>query len=953
MPRAEGGERPDERDERDEQDAPAVTGLLQAALDWARSGWAVFPLLPRRKEPLLARAHPKPVTCRGKVDGCDLQGHGVYDATRDEATIRAWWFKNPNANVGGAAGSGRLVVDVDPRKGGTADGLPETRRHATGGLDGGSHWVYELAPDAVGVVLSGDDRFGPGRDCKTGDGSYIMLPPSIHPISGNRYAVADARKARVLTRDDLPGLFVSGDGSGGPGSARRPGRSHGGAPGGSGASGASGGGSVRSTQSKLLANPPVGEGSGRNSWLTQNAGHYAKLYRAQEDLYRVHCNLAAKMLKPPLDEAEVAKTVASAWDMEHRNHPERDLTPETGWLVGKGDEIWTRVKLSEGEGGGYAEAQWADFDLKVNGVVIDPERERAYDVTVHRKRDGAKLDDLLEAGVTADQRKLAAWLANHGVAIVPPDNISPRGGGRGERLTRYLESQGGPQSRVAHWLGQGEESDGEDGFVTFEGVITGEGRRGFEKVRPAPGLRKVIDFHYGWEAGGEREAIEVLREILTFHDETVAAVFGSWWAATFVKREVMQRTALFPIMGIQGTSGTGKTTGMFAKLIELGGNRAGQGDYTKASFRDVIGAHRNGVAWLDDPDSVEDVASLLRQATAEGSIVKKGEDRSRNVTAKLVAPIVLSGEGLRVGGEKALRDRVLLLHVGGVSQRRSVKEGRGDRLQWEDVQELRRKWPDLTVHSGWIVAAMLREGAKLVGSGELEKLRTGVVGSGRHADKLAVVRLGARMLDAVTGEGRWAKLADEWVQRQEDLGEENRLTLTILPECLKVIGPWEKLYRYNQPPFWGVPFPVLVHEGGLWVNIGSLAVWWRKHMGGGGRIQERTDTEQALAEQATKIGMKGVKAGKRGTDWIRPRVENNPSDRPVYQRVPDEIAMRVAEEVDLGAATLGGSGDVSDAGDAGDAVDAGDTLGGVQQGVPGSGRLPRHLIEYLRRQAPR
>ena len=47
--------------------------------------------------------------------------HGVNDATTDHEQIDKWWTEHPDANIGIATGqaSGILVLDIDPRNGGT------------------------------------------------------------------------------------------------------------------------------------------------------------------------------------------------------------------------------------------------------------------------------------------------------------------------------------------------------------------------------------------------------------------------------------------------------------------------------------------------------------------------------------------------------------------------------------------------------------------------------------------------------------------------------------------------------------------------------------------------------------------------------------------------------------------------------------------------------------------
>ncbi len=60
-------------------------GNLDEALAYAKRGWAVFPLRPSSKFPLI----PK-----------DEGGRGCLDATTDEQQIRAWWTRQPDANIG-------------------------------------------------------------------------------------------------------------------------------------------------------------------------------------------------------------------------------------------------------------------------------------------------------------------------------------------------------------------------------------------------------------------------------------------------------------------------------------------------------------------------------------------------------------------------------------------------------------------------------------------------------------------------------------------------------------------------------------------------------------------------------------------------------------------------------------------------------------------------------------
>ena len=97
--------------------------LLRGALTYAGRGIPVFPCEPGGKRPLTAG--------------------GFLEATTDEALIRGWWGRWPNANVAIPTGerSGLLVLDVDAGEGTDSVALlelsrgqpPKTARAATGG----------------------------------------------------------------------------------------------------------------------------------------------------------------------------------------------------------------------------------------------------------------------------------------------------------------------------------------------------------------------------------------------------------------------------------------------------------------------------------------------------------------------------------------------------------------------------------------------------------------------------------------------------------------------------------------------------------------------------------------------------------------------------------------------------------------------------------------------------
>ncbi len=168
-----------------------MQAMVEVALSYARRGWAVLPL-----HALLAdgcsclKPECTSVAKHPRSDG-RLLPHGVHSASKDETTIRAWWERWPNANIGLAMGgpSGLVALDVDPAHGGEESlaqllaevgPLPATMTSLTGG--GGRHLFFRpqcRLANSVGTL-------GAGLDVKS-DGGYVVAPPSMHR-SGRPYA---------------------------------------------------------------------------------------------------------------------------------------------------------------------------------------------------------------------------------------------------------------------------------------------------------------------------------------------------------------------------------------------------------------------------------------------------------------------------------------------------------------------------------------------------------------------------------------------------------------------------------------------------------------------------------------------------------------------------------------------------------------------------------------------
>jgi hypothetical protein len=150
--------------------------FLEIALGCIARGWCVIP-------------------CKGKKALIESgKGTKWEVASNDEAQVRAWWTQWPDANVAIAGRkSGLAILDVDHGLTSLEDferwrvrnGLPDTYAVRTGRRpEFGVQMYYAGVISGVGVFHLG----GCSGQVKSEDG-YVMAAGSIHPDSGERYAV--------------------------------------------------------------------------------------------------------------------------------------------------------------------------------------------------------------------------------------------------------------------------------------------------------------------------------------------------------------------------------------------------------------------------------------------------------------------------------------------------------------------------------------------------------------------------------------------------------------------------------------------------------------------------------------------------------------------------------------------------------------------------------------------
>lgn len=257
----------------------AGSELLEAALLYASLGWRVFPLKPRDKTP----AH------KGWQE----------EATTDPERIRGFWRENPRYNVGIKTGDGLCVIDVDdkPEKHGGVLGSDVLRDWELEHGDiaetvccktptGGMHYYYDIG-DARVRKCEGLPELSIDLRC---DGGLIVAPPSVHPETGTAYEWdispedMEVAKAGRVEKACIQWVWDNSIEA------------------------------KKDSSGKTDTSIPAGkikEGEGRNTWLFTQ-GRSARGKGADDDTIAAFLTaLNQTKCSPPLDDAELWKTIGS------------------------------------------------------------------------------------------------------------------------------------------------------------------------------------------------------------------------------------------------------------------------------------------------------------------------------------------------------------------------------------------------------------------------------------------------------------------------------------------------------------------------------------------------------------------------------------------------------------------------------------------------------------------
>ena len=166
-----------------------LSELGREALADVRRGFAVFPCVPRKKQP--------------------ATGRGLNEWSTNEADIIPHWTGHPYDNIGivcGTPSGGLLVLDFDI--GDTKNGLatlkeweathgelPETATARTG--SGGMHMFFRTSRTGLRPSVNADL----GVDVRT-DGSYVIAPGSIHPCGDQYIWTGTPEECDIADADD-------------------------------------------------------------------------------------------------------------------------------------------------------------------------------------------------------------------------------------------------------------------------------------------------------------------------------------------------------------------------------------------------------------------------------------------------------------------------------------------------------------------------------------------------------------------------------------------------------------------------------------------------------------------------------------------------------------------------------------------------------------------------------
>lgn len=817
----------------------------QRALALARTGERVFPCHQIRhgvctcKDRELCKAPGKhPRTRRGVLDATSrLDGpNGIV----------AWAQQFPNANWGLALDD-RIVVDIDVADG--KDGWATWNAAAAkAGVDlaqlrtwtirtgrGGTQFVFRLPPGVKSTQVR--DKLGVAVDLRRGPGHYIMVPGSV---TSAEYTVV-AEEPELICPGwviDTARAYVAAQKAAATRAAKKAGHTgHG--------------------LSVELAYPNDAPDKG-NDWASRAFGYLAAGLKREGDLFAIARLLVKDQMRDPMTDEDVLKVVRSVLRAEYANHGVRHEDAvsdrQCGYLRLADDGRSVEILTTHGDM--EVMHEYLNCGVVAKMIVDDGER-RFYLLEIRGAAHNGPKYITVEPSTLVDPRTRARFFADLGYTIDPPRTPAYEMTDSA-RLVRFVESQKPPTGRAAPCLGWTG-----DRFLTPDGMFVGDGTDGlveFDDQIPHPDVVSSATATYG-DTVSREELVQVLREVYTFQTPRVASVAMSWLLICLLKGTY--HTSIAPILYVDASSGSGKTNGFFAFLVALSGNTSGSGTITVPRIRQQLAANRNGIVWVDDISNIRGLDETLRQAASRGTHTKTDTtDNKGTIIQHMVGNVLLSCEGVgRTMSEKAMRDRVIRLQVPSVRDRKSHK---GDYPQWEDIKALLGRYgarsEDYAPFARRMAGTLVRTLARYA------PLQLEVAHGGRHGEKHALLRAGARVLADLLGFDEPVAEVEAWIALDQDLGGQNLFIGEIAPRLLREFGypsGWLGRRFGNDNAI----MPLFVEGNRIYVNPGLCADEWSKLRDTDARDRQ-LGSKEAIQKELADVGVtaRGSRVERRNRD---------------------------------------------------------------------------------------
>ena len=757
------------------------------ALWWASRGWKVFPVCwPGMGE----HKHS------GKVCTKDL-GKGPLikwlDCTADPEQIKVWWQRWPEANIGGTPPEGHVVVDVD---GETDVEFPATWEHSTGR---GTHKLYR---DNITKPLWQDSKVWTNTDTRLSGKGYVVLPPSQH-VSGAVYTLVSQKAPVVFPAELVPDRRLNAVDKTVP-SGKHP----------------------ESEIMRLLTLPRDHADLGDEA-MARVAGYLAR-YVPDVAMYEALLGVINLSLADPIDESSLAKK-RGIWE-KHQANVQAEIKSAVddaarGWLYAMGEAGYS-TQIGTGDKIDYV--AWSNFRVQAKSLMDYGDRQ-VWVVDFH-KADGSVLADVeLPSDVLASTPALRRFLVNRGMSLLAPSN--DKRGNHGERLLCLLQSQSFERHTVVESYGW---SKSLEAFVTPDRLIRADS---IEETHNITGQRVNLKLNYG--LAPEAEAVTALSEFLTFQDETCMSLLGSWLMVLYLKG---QFTTLSPNLAIEAFSGSGKST-YVEMLSQFAGYKKRPGKLTYAVARNEFTVSPNIFCWHDDVYMDDRLQELFRAAATGGAYELTDMSRQDGATkvVELRASMVISAEHIKFLDQKAMTDRFIKLEFPSPTGRVSKLDPTKD--QWHDVMHFKATHKgDLTKFAGTLVQLALKH-VEL-----LDRLAELTIDTSRYGQQVALMRVGARILSAITGDEYHTKRVDAWAESLIYSGAASYVVRTVAPVT------W---MNWGQPTTRGNMMPVFLNPDDelFYICPEKLAEYWHQQRRGNGDRNLELSTADAIRTELKACGV--------------------------------------------------------------------------------------------------